>query len=76
MHEPGRVLLLALQQATYTGLAVVPVKKAPSVKSGLLHPPILVCCYPLWANTVGQGLGERRGGDLTWDGDGASGPVA
>ena len=31
---------------------------------------------PLWANTVGRGFGERRGGDLMRGGDGASGPVA
>ena len=55
---------------------VVPVKKAPSVKSGLLHPPLLVFCYPLRANAVGLGFGERRGGDLMRGGDGASGPVA
>ena len=51
-------------------------KKAPCVKSGLLHPPLLVFCYPLRANAVGRGFGERRGGDLMRGGDGASGPVA
>ena len=57
-------------------LLLVMREKGSWCKSGLLHPPLLVFCYPLRANAVGRGFGERRGGDLMRGGDGASGPVA